>query len=63
MFPEKKMTATTCTKSECFHHHENPNDSRRFNCAHPHKPNYPDSPDCPLFKLDWQKKLDAIRKS
>ena len=63
MLPERKTTPTLCKREECLHHRISPTDANRYLCAHPHKANYADSGSCPLFKLDWQKKLQQIQKA
>jgi hypothetical protein len=55
---KQPVTKVRCTRTECTFYLLDPKSRLTF-CKHPDKKFY-HSNNCPLFVLDWQKKLGAV---
>lgn len=53
------VTVVFCDLKDCFYYRPEPDQPRKCRCAHPDKPRHLDQSVCPLYKMDWQKKLKA----
>ena len=42
-----------------MHYEPEPSDAVKCRCTHTDKPHYMDGATCPLYKMDWQKKMRA----
>ncbi len=50
-------TVVVCRQRDCLYYTPEPADPRKCRCTHAEKPFYLNGGHCPLYRLDWQKKL------
>ena len=55
-----KMSSTIrvfCTQSDCLYYAPEPSNAAQCQCSHTDKKHHMDAGRCPLYRMDWQKKL------
>lgn len=58
--PNDQFTEISCRMSDCIYYHCATHDPLKAICRHKDAPRYLHTdPPCPLYQLDWQKKVKA----
>ncbi len=57
----KRMTPVRCKLSECMFYKQVGHGPDNVYCSHPDRPRYASNSNCPLFRLDWERKMDSLR--
>ena len=52
----EKTLLVVCELSDCVYYNPYPKSPQKCLCSHPDKAGYPSDP-CPLYRMDWQKKM------
>jgi hypothetical protein len=57
-----KPLMVVCELRDCMYHEGDAKGYKGYSmCSHPHKRQYLMG-ECPLYRLDWQQKLESLRK-
>ncbi len=52
-----------CVLSDCVSYRPEPSNPRKCRCVHPEKSHYLNREICPLYRMDWQKKMKQMQSS
>ncbi len=58
----KRMTPVRCKLSECMFYKQMGSNPDNVYCTSPDKPHFLTNNNCPLFRLDWERKMRGLRQ-